>query len=138
MLMVRKINLFHLNFLIIAIMISLAWHLLWIAAIKIVIAPDQPAYVKFSKVSFLGPASVSGNAELRLEPKARSFLERRYRAKTENLSIDDKLADPTSYAGYDKTHGGYDTDIDEAFTLRIAKAMSSNKLEPPSNLDPSI
>ncbi len=62
----------------IAITISLVWHLFWISTITIIAKPDKNAFVKFSKVSFLGPILGKGAMEVRARPKERSFLESRY------------------------------------------------------------
>lgn len=62
----------------IAIAISLAWHLFWISTVTIIAKPDKNAFVKFSKVSFLGPILGKGAMEVQARPKERSFLENRY------------------------------------------------------------
>lgn len=68
----------------IAIAISLVWHLFCISSVQIV-TPKAASPVKFSRVSFLGPLLERGAIELRLEPKERSFLEKRHLEAVENM-----------------------------------------------------
>lgn len=133
--MIRRANLFNSNFFIVAIALSLAWHLLCIGAIKIVVSPGQSRSVKFSKVSFLGPILASSNAEIRLEPKSRSFLEKRYLAKVEGMAVEN---DPVPYARDGKICDKDGNSVDAALSAAITKVLGSKKLEPPSNLDPII
>jgi len=61
---------------IIAIAASFFFHLFWISIIKVVIVPEKVARIKFSKVSVFSPALGTSAFEVRMEPKARSFLEK--------------------------------------------------------------
>jgi len=88
----REYQMFDLKFfvnknyiLILALAISLAWHLLWLSIISIS-APKETAPIKFSNVSFLGPILGRGSVEFRTQPKAHSFLEKRYLGKVSDLS----------------------------------------------------
>ncbi len=64
-----------------AILISLALHAFWMAAIKIVASAPPSKAVKFSKVSFLGPLFARQAIEVRVSPDERSYLEKRYMEK---------------------------------------------------------
>jgi hypothetical protein len=75
----RKSDLFGHRVLIIALAISLAGHLFWLSAVKIVSAPAAKSPVKFSKIAFLGPILTRIDMEVRASPAARSLLETRYR-----------------------------------------------------------
>jgi len=66
--------------LVIALAISLAWHIFWLSAVQIVASPIPKSSVKFSKVAFLGPILARVSMELRASPASRSPLERRYRS----------------------------------------------------------
>ena len=115
--------------LIIAIFVSLAWHLFWISTISIVSRPDPSSKVKFSKVSFLGPLLGGGAMELQARPKERSFLEMRYLGVERNL-----LQGPVQAVtkSIDKYEGGNDAYHlrDERATALIDDALSGEKLEP--------
>jgi hypothetical protein len=70
---------------IIAIVISLAWHIFWLSAITIVTAPKDARAVRFSKVSFLGPILEKGAFSFDIGPKERSLLEKRFLANVERM-----------------------------------------------------
>lgn len=69
-----------------AIVISFLWHMFWLSAVKIVSAPSIGKPVKFSKVSFLGPFLARGAISLRVQPKEKGFLEKRYRMMAANTA----------------------------------------------------
>ena len=61
-----------------ALAVSLVWHLFWLSAVKVVTEPANRKAIKFSKVSFLGPFLERGAINLKVQPKERAFLEKRY------------------------------------------------------------
>ncbi len=70
----------------IAILISLGWHLFWLSAVKIVSTSSAgTGRTKFSKVSFLGPILTKVSMEVRVQPAARSFLEKRFISAVERV-----------------------------------------------------
>lgn len=76
---IKKRDLSGYRILIIAIAVSLAWHLFWLSAVKIVSSPAPKSSVKFSKIAFLGPILGGASMEVRASPASRGLLERRYR-----------------------------------------------------------
>ena len=68
-----------------AILASLIWHLFWISALKVVISKPPQAAVKFGKVSFLGPILSRSAIELKISPRQRSLLEKRYLLDLEDI-----------------------------------------------------
>ena len=63
---------------VIAILVSAGWHIFWMSAVKVVMAPKDASAVKFSKISFLGPILGKGALEVRFETGERSLLERKF------------------------------------------------------------
>ena len=76
--MVKNSGLSRYRILAIAILVSLGWHLFWLSAVKVVSVPAGTGKAKFSKVSFLGPILTKVSMEVRVQPAARSFLEKRF------------------------------------------------------------
>jgi hypothetical protein len=114
--------------LILAIAVSLVWHLFWLSTVKIVSGPVRREAVKFSKVSFLGPILSGISMDLRAAPASRSFLERRYRAMTAAAFSRDGQPGMGAASKHDadaapskETVGG--------FSLAIDDAVSGEKLE---------
>jgi len=64
----------------IALGISLVWHIMCVASITVVVAPQKKQPILFSKVSFLGPILERGVLSVGLQPSERTFLEKRYAA----------------------------------------------------------
>ncbi|MFA5142700.1 MAG: hypothetical protein WC522_00845 [Candidatus Omnitrophota bacterium] len=113
----------------IAILISLAWHLFWMATITIVSGQPGASQVKFSRVSFLGPLLGSGTMELQARPKERSFLEKRYSAAVSRLSIKGPAVPGAPADKYENdVYAGHSRD--ERIIALIADALGSEKLEP--------
>ncbi len=126
--MMKKNDLSGYRMLMIAIAVSLIWHVFWLSAIKIVSGRMPKSSVKFSKVAFLGPILSGLNMEVRASPASRGMLEIRYR----------KIAGQTSY-GEDapaKAHGSRREDrtvfgrTDQALVSVIGDATCGKKLEP--------
>ena len=115
--------------LILAIAVSLAWHLFWMFAVNVVVAPKNTGGVKFSKVSFLGPILERGALEVRVAPSQRTFLERRYLAaagkmvpvieEEPEMPSADTLAESDIYVS-----------LDAKLAPLIKEAVSASKLEP--------
>lgn len=123
--MIIKSNLLKDRIFIFAILLSLACHLFWFTAVKI-IAPKKTTPVRFSKVSFLGPILTRGAIDLRVAQKTRSFLETRY-LKTVNAlpsPVGAKVSIP--YALEQRS----DRTDDPVFTRMVDEAVSGPKLEP--------
>jgi len=86
--MIRNINSSEFRIFVIAIAASIMLHIFWISAVKIVTSPPDEGRVKFSKVSFLGPASGPGGlSEFKVAPQSASFLEKRYRENLVNMPV---------------------------------------------------
>ena len=96
--MMKKNDFFGHRILMIALAISLAGHLFWLSAVKIVSTPASKAPVKFSKIAFLGPILARIDMEVRASPAERSLLEIRYRNMMGEMFYDEdrsaKFADP--------------------------------------------
>jgi hypothetical protein len=112
-----------------AIIISLAIHLFWMFAVKVVIAPKNAGSVKFSKVSFLGPILEREALEVRVAQTERTFLEKRYLAQIgkmvpiiEEVPVIDRIIELV------------ETDIhisnDANIIAAVREAVSASKLEP--------
>lgn len=82
--------------LILAVFISLLWHLLWMSVIKIVAKPAGYGPLKFSSVAFLGPASGTAPGEFKLTPRALTFLEKRYRDNLMKIAGDEISKNPVA------------------------------------------
>lgn len=108
-----------------AIAVSLAWHVLWLSAIKIVSAPPDAAPHKFSKVSFLGPIAGRGAIEVRSARGEISFLEERYMAALGMPAVPgsgsaDRSAIPAGKGG----------DMERGMSVFIEKSLEGEKLSP--------
>ncbi len=113
---------------ILAILLSFAWHLFWLSAIKVVVAPPKRAPVKFSKVSFLGPILERGAIELGVRPKERSLLEGRYLNDIGDLAAHTMPARSASSEYIPDDRAGLS--IDRAIAVLIEDALSGTKIEP--------
>jgi hypothetical protein len=116
--------------LILAISISLALHIFWLSALKVVVQLPKKEPIKFSKVSFLGPILERGMFEVRIEPRQRDFLEKRYLRSIGRISAS---AAPAAGRGIYPEEA-----LDDAFfalnngkmSALIQDAVSGSKLEP--------
>jgi len=130
--MLKKRYVFQSQILVLAIFISLAWHLFWLSAIKVVVAPPDKRPIRFSKVSFLGPLLTRSAAEIGIAPKALTFPEKRYLAKIRETAGQDRRARQAIYAQ------DYESDIiipkaiDEKLISFIDESLGGQKLEPVS------
>jgi hypothetical protein len=77
--MMKRNDLSGYRILMIAITVSLIWHVFWLSAIKIVSSQTPKSPVRFSKIAFLGPILSGLNMEVRASPASREMLEIRYR-----------------------------------------------------------
>ena len=70
-----------------ALVFSAVWHLFWISALTVVVAPKDAKPPKFSSVSFLGP--ILGESILKVSSAAheRSIPEKRYLSEIEKLNL---------------------------------------------------
>ncbi|MDP3804834.1 MAG: hypothetical protein Q8Q87_04715 [Candidatus Omnitrophota bacterium] len=128
--MIRNINSSEFRIFVIAIAASIMLHLFWISAVKIVTSHSNEGGVKFSKVSFLGPASVSGGLlEFKVAPKSASFLEKRYRQKIIKMPVSFVLSPGASY-GRAEEKGAPAHPDDNAMARLIEEALGSSKSEP--------
>lgn len=116
--------------LIIAVAVSIVLHIFWLSVVKVVFVPSKTRSGKFSKVSFIGPILESGMFEVRIEPRQRDFLERRYLKSVEGLPA----APSEAWMQNPYTRGSADTQFtrinDAQLTELIADAVSGPKLEP--------
>ncbi len=108
-----------------AIVISAAMHLISISAIKVVVAPQGKGVVTFTQLSFLGPISERGGLQIGIEPREKSFLEKRC------LSILNKEAyslpsAPSTRPESPQVHS------DKRLVALIEDALEAPKLEPSS------
>lgn len=86
--MIRNIDSSGFRIFILAIAASIMVHIFWISAVKITTSPSGVGRVKFSKVSFLGPASVQSTLpEFKVAPQSASFLEKRLRQKILDMPV---------------------------------------------------
>lgn len=125
-----KITVFKDRIFIFAIVASALWHIFWLSAVTVVSAPDRTGPLKFSRVSFLGPILEMKTPSLRVEPKERSFLEKRY------ITVLDR------YNGYstedavppEKMNKDYYYLNDITLKRSIAGSLEGDKLEPPQSV----
>jgi hypothetical protein len=125
---VKRIEFERNRVLILAILISAAWHIFWVAAVKVVAAPSKTGAVKFSKVSFLGPILNRAALELRIEPIERSPAEKRsllWAQSAAAAGLDSLKRDSEE----PETNDFYSAGEKGAPSL-IKKAVSGPKLEP--------
>lgn len=111
-----------------AILASLVLHLFWISAVKVVVSKTPQKTVKFSKVSFLGPILSRGAIELKLSPRQRSFLEKRYLAELEGLIPALMPSGPGIRPEYDMEGSPISSDRD--ISRFVEEAVTGVKLEP--------
>lgn len=114
--------------LIFAVLVSLAWHVLWLSTIKIV-APTVREPVKFSKVAFLGPILDRGVMEVRVGQRERSFLENRYLSLMQSVS---ELKNHVQGGKFTETRSS--RSLNEKLIYLIDEAASGPKIEPPSDI----
>ena len=126
--MVKNNDLAGYRILMIAVAISLAWHIFWLSAVKIVSSPMLKESVRFSKISFLGPILPGVSVDLRAAPAERSFLEKRYNRIAGGAFYKER----ESAAGISARYGGLSAlhHASPALSSVIDEAVSGDKLEP--------
>ena len=128
--MVKNRDLSGYRVLLLAIAVSLGWHLFWLSAVKIVSAPGRTEPVKFSKVSFLGPLLTRVGMEVRVQPAARSLLERRFNAVVAGSTVEPATAGSAPPDA--RRYGGSSDEgiIETRLPGRVDEALAAPKLEP--------
>lgn len=111
-----------------AILASLIWHLFWISALKVVISKPPQAAVKFGKVSFLGPILSRSAIELKISPRQRSILEKRYLRELEGIMASPMQRDQGARPENDVKTSPIVSD--EGIKRFVEKAVAGAKLEP--------
>lgn len=115
-----------------ALIFSAAWHLFWISALTVVVAPKDTRPLKFSSVSFLGPILAQSMLEVSPAVHERSAPEKRYLSDIKNLFIPIKTgqAGLSSYIEVDLDSGTDIFEYDETLTGFLMPAIDGNKIEP--------
>ena len=113
-----------------AIIVSICWHLFWLSAVTIVSTPSKQAPVKFSKVSFLGPILERGPLEMRIEPRQRSILEKRYLTDVERIAAGAKALQAKDPDAAGEAVWDFSASSDEKLSGFIRDAVSDAKIEP--------
>ena len=114
--------------LMIAIAVSLMWHLFWLSAVKIVSSPPPESAVKFSKVAFLGPILAGSGMEVRASPASRGLLEIRYRNIAGKALYAEEVF--TGAQGPEYESRGVPGRADRELLSAIDDAVAGKKLEP--------
>lgn len=114
--------------LVIALTVSLAWHILCLSAVKIVSNPASMSSVKFSKVAFLGPILSTVNMEVRAEPAGRTFLEMRFHELSDKGSLPETTAADLPDLQPDIRNTGYSGYKD--ISALVEAAVSGSRFEP--------
>ncbi|MBN1526044.1 MAG: hypothetical protein JW919_00460 [Candidatus Omnitrophica bacterium] len=115
--------------LIFAILFSLFLHVFWIVVVKIVATHPASERVKFSKVSFLGSILERGMLEVRIEPRQRDPLEKRYLSDVDTLTRG-FMARQARGGCEDRAGEASFRGADEALPARIKDAISGPKAQP--------
>jgi len=115
--------------LIFAIILSFVLHLFWLSVVRVVVAPQGPRPVKFSRVSFLGPLLTKTATEVRIAERPRSFLEERYNALAGDLPDTEATTGHEAAISYDNAQRPLSKSDDKIVSL-IDAAISGRKLEP--------
>jgi hypothetical protein len=111
-----------------AILASLVWHLFWLSAVKVVVSKPPQAALKFGRVSFLGPILSRNAIELKISPRQRSLLEKRYLAELEDIMTSPLQYGPGRRPGYDAKASPIVSDRD--IKRFVEEAVAGAKLEP--------
>jgi len=115
---------------VLALVISVVWHLFCVFAVNIAITPKKAAPIKFSRVSFLGPIAARPAIQARLGPTERSFLEKRHLHKIAAAHITGK----DSHIRTVRDGGDHraNEDCDLKLNYLIEDTIGGRKIEPPS------
>ncbi|MBI5143763.1 MAG: hypothetical protein HZA30_01690 [Candidatus Omnitrophica bacterium] len=95
--------------------------------ISVVVTPKEANPIKFSKVSFLGPILERGVLEVKIRPRERSLLEKRYISEIKKLN-EGKIAQmplETDWLIKGRDAKGSDTTL----THLIEEALNGSKIE---------
>jgi len=111
-----------------AIIASLVWHLFWISALKVVVSKPPKAAVRFGRVSFLGPILSRSAIELKISPRQRSLLEKRYLRELEGIMAFPEQYGPVARPKYDAKASPIVSDRD--IKRFVEEAVAGAKLEP--------
>ena len=112
-----------------AVLLSLFLHVFWIAAVKIVATHPASERVKFSKVSFLGPILERGMLEVRIEPRQRDLLEKRYLHDVDALNAAFRAQEARRGCA-DKAGEAPFRGTDDTLPAQVKDAVSGPKLQP--------
>ncbi|MDP3790799.1 MAG: hypothetical protein Q8R38_02020 [Candidatus Omnitrophota bacterium] len=123
------INLLKGKVLVLAILLSAAWHLFWLSAFTVVVVPKVNKSVKFSNVSFLGPILERSVLNVSPSTQERTALEQKFL-----MSIDARSAIVGERAAGDEyVLSGFDAELfesDKEFITLTAARVDSDKIEP--------
>jgi type II secretory pathway component PulC len=117
-----------------AIILSIMWHIFWLSIITVVVTPKESRPIKFPKVSFLGPILEKGALEVRLALRERSFLEKRYLAKVQDMAAGQEM-ELKDLATKEDSRKDFYVLSDGNLTALIEKGLSSPKLKPVVSTD---
>jgi hypothetical protein len=109
----------------IAISVSLIGHVFWMSALKVVASPAPARSIKFGKISFLGPTAFHTGMELKLSPRQRSLLEKRYLASLDHAAYEKPRPGGSEYLDYEP-----DCAVDGPIRSLITDAITGDKAEP--------
>ena len=119
---------------VIALSLSVVWHIFWLSSVKVIVMPEKAGAVKFSKVSFLGPILEKGALEVRMDLGQHSFLEKRCIEMVERYASDNERLTrrkPVKAARGKDFYGLSDNRL-SGF---IKNAISDSKMEPPYGME---
>ena len=114
--------------LVLAISVSLAWHIFCLYSVKIISAPAHKEAGQFSKVSFLGPILSRVSMEVRATPAERSLLERRYKKMAGAVYHD--VDGAMSQASPGRDNGAVVERADTRVASVIDETVNVDKMEP--------
>lgn len=116
---------------VLAILISLIWHVAWLSMIKVVVVPNRTIPVKFSKVSFLGTLLSKGaGTPLTAQPREQAFLEKHYLSNLGRGPYGDNPAEKSTYVKYERRAEESHALRDQSLKGLIEMAISDVKIEP--------
>ena len=116
--------------LILAVSISVGLHIFWLSVVKVVVKPPKAQTIKFSKVSFIGPVLDRGMFEVRIEPRERDFLEKRYMQDVSRLPMAQGRQLTEEAFAKEGAERIFSSATDGKLFQLIEDAVSASKLEP--------
>lgn len=116
--------------LILALLFSAIWHILWLSAVSVVVVPKPEKMVRFSGVSFLGPILDKGAFKISVESRERTPAEKHYLDYIGG--IPGNLTDNATRDEYEKLVpvGESITASGEDLSGLIIAAIDNHKIEP--------